>query len=100
MTPDTSSAIEHAVLAVTAARGGNRDAARAYLTTAKAHARATARRERQIVEVAALVVGGEGERAAGLALEHLAEFPSDAVLMEQVSARSAGLQPRSSGLPT
>ena len=44
----------------------------------------TARRERQVVEIAALVVAGDQERAAGLALEHIVEFPDDAELLARV----------------
>jgi hypothetical protein len=45
---------------------------------AQQQARANARRERQVAEIAALVVAGDRSRAAGLALEHIAEFPADA----------------------
>jgi hypothetical protein len=37
----------------------------------------SARRERQLVEIAALIVAGERERARGLSFEHTSEFPSD-----------------------
>ena len=36
------------------------------------------RRRRQLAEITALLARGRGERARGLALEHLAEFPEDA----------------------
>ena len=74
-------AIEHALLALIAAKRGDGAAAQAHISRAQRHARANARRERQVVEIAALVVGGHGERAAGLALEHTAEFPDDADLL-------------------
>jgi hypothetical protein len=48
------------------------------------HARAPSRRERQVAEIEALVVAGHGERAAGLALEHTAEFPDDTDLLARV----------------
>ena len=80
----TTNAIEHALLAIMAASGGDRATADAHLCRAQVDARASARRDRQIVEVAALVVAGNGARAAGLALEHAAEFPDDADLMARV----------------
>jgi hypothetical protein len=40
-----------------------------------------ARRDRQLVEIAALMVAGESERARGLTFEHGAEFPDDAELL-------------------
>jgi hypothetical protein len=74
-------AIEHALLAVEAADSGDTTTALAQLSLAQRHARTTARRERQIVQIAALVVAGARERAAGLTLEHTAEFPDDAELL-------------------
>jgi hypothetical protein len=47
-----------------------------------------ARRYRQVVEIAALVVAGDRERAAGLALEHAAEFPGDGELLAHVIGSS------------
>ena len=79
-------AIEHALLAVMAANGGDSAAAQGHISRARQYARAAARRERQIVEIAALVIAGRGERAAGLTLEHTAEFPDDVDLL----ARAAG----------
>ncbi len=43
------------------------------------------RRERQVVQIAALTVAGDVARAAGLRLEHAAEFPDDVGLLAQVS---------------
>jgi len=37
-----------------------------------------ARRDRQLLEITALIAAGAHQRAAGLALEHLAGFPQDA----------------------
>lgn len=85
-------AIEHALLAVLAATGGDPAAADAHIARAQQHARATARRDRQIVEIAALVIAGDAERAAGLCLEHTAEFPGDVDLLARVSAESAAKQ--------
>jgi hypothetical protein len=79
------SAIDHALLAVMAAEHGDDDAAQVHLSCAQREVRTTARRDRQIVQVAALVVAGKRERAAGLALEHTAEFPDDADLLARVA---------------
>jgi len=42
--------------------------------------RAGARRERQQLEIVALVLTGEHGRARGLSAEHLAEFPHDVLI--------------------
>ena len=81
-------AIEHALLAVLAANHGDRPAALEHISRAQLHARATARRERQVVEIAALVVAGDSARAAGLALEHTAEFPGDADLLAPIAGET------------
>jgi len=78
------SAIEHALLAVRAARGGDRLAADGQLLRARASTGPAARRERQVVEIAALVVVGQRARAEGLALEHTLEFADDDELLAQV----------------
>jgi hypothetical protein len=96
MTPEKSCAIEQASRAVTAATGGDIDAAQDHIANAQRYARSTARRERQVVEIAALIVAGSADRAAGLALEHTAQFPDDAELMTHISATSAPKQQRGS----
>lgn len=48
-------------------------------------ARAATRRGRQLVEIARLVASGDRGRAAGLALEHAAEFPGDADLLARLA---------------
>ena len=78
-------AIEHVLLAVTAANDGDGAAANSHIDRAQRHAHLTARRERQIVEIAALVIAGKRERAAGLTLEHTAKFPGDAELLARVA---------------
>jgi hypothetical protein len=78
-------AIEHALLAVMAADSGETATALEQLAYAQRYARATARRERQIVQIAALVVEGQRDRATGLTLEHTAEFPDDAELLTRVA---------------
>ena len=79
-------AIEQALLAVLASGGGHCATAHGHIARAQQQSRMTARRERQVVEIASLVVAGAPSRAAGLALEHLAEFPDDAELLGQVTA--------------
>ena len=79
------SAIEHALLAVLAADGGDTVTAQGHIAEAQQQTRTTARRERQIVEIAALAVTCQALRAAGLALEHTKEFPSDAELLTRLA---------------
>jgi len=81
----THLAIEHALLAVSAARGGDQVTAADHISHAQQQTRTTARRERQLVEIATLVVTGNTDRAGGLALEHVVEFPDDAELLARVS---------------
>ena len=47
--------------------------------------RPVTRRERQLGEIATLVAEGATDRATGLALEHLAEFPDDAELLGRMT---------------
>ena len=77
--------ITQALLAVMAADEGDTAVATAHITAAQRHARQAARRDRQIVEIAALVVAGDRARAAGLALEHTAQFPEDVDVLERVA---------------
>ena len=79
------SAVEHALLAVMAADSGDTSIAQGHISRARQQTRTTARRERQVVEIATLVVVGDSSRAAGLALEHLKEFPADAELLDRVA---------------
>ena len=75
------SAITFAVLAVFARELGDHAAAGQHLEAAQRHSRKAARRERQLVEIASLIVADEHERARGLAFEHTSEFPSDDELL-------------------
>jgi len=77
-------AVTHALLAVEAARAANPAAARAQIDDARRCARAAARRERQVVEIAALIVDHGVERASGLAAIHAAEFRQDAELLSRL----------------
>ncbi len=74
-----------AMLAVSAAGDGDVTAAQAHLSAARQRARSTSRRDRQIVQIAALVVAGHRTRAAGLALEHNVQFPDDAGLLARMA---------------
>jgi hypothetical protein len=82
--------ITQALLAVTVAEVGDLAAAQAHVAAAQRTVRVSARRERQLVEIAALIVAGQRARAVGLALEHTAEFADDADLLARLSA---GAQP-------
>ncbi len=79
------SATEHALLAVLALDADQASTAAEHIALARAETRAKARRDRQVVEIASLVVRGERVRAAGLALEHTVEFPDDALLLRQLT---------------
>ena len=78
-------AIQQALLALIAAAGGDAVTAQEHVARAQRDARAAARRERQIVEIAALVIAGQRERAEGLSREHAVEFPGDTELLAHVS---------------
>src|SRR3954462_4919877 len=71
-------AITYALLAVLAVETGDHRLAEGHLRTAQRHGRPTARRDRQLVEIAALVVKGERDRAKDLSFEHESDFPDDA----------------------
>lgn len=85
------SAIEQALLAVMAAGADDQSGAHAHISRAQQQIRTRARRERQIVEIAALIVAEDRERAVGLALEHLAEFPEDDELLARIAPASSTL---------
>lgn len=78
-------ATEHALLAMLALDAGDADSAQRHLAVAREQRRASARRDRQVVEIASLVVRGDRGRAAGLALEHVVDFPNDRALLEQLT---------------
>lgn len=79
------SATEHALLAVLALDAGRVETAEQHISLARQEARATARRDRQVVEIASLVIRGDRRRAAGLAAEHTFEFPHDGPLLRQLT---------------
>jgi len=80
--------IADALLAVLASNAGETTDAHNNLDAARRHSQTSARRHRQVMEIAGLIVSGSRERAEGLALLHVAEFPDDAELL----ARMAGPQ--------
>jgi len=77
--------ISHALLALMAVDDGDTADAEEHLATAQRQARTSARRDRQIVEIASLVAAGRRTRAAGLAVVHTAEFPADVALLASVA---------------
>jgi hypothetical protein len=80
-------AVTYALLAVIAGAAGDQSGAETHLRAAQCHSRATARRDRQLVEIASLLVAGEVDRARGLTFEHRAEFPADAELLSSMLTR-------------
>jgi hypothetical protein len=77
--------IEQARLAVAALITGDAIEAHRRLDAARQHSTACARRNRQVLEIVALIVDGARERADGLALLHVAEFPEDADLLARMT---------------
>ena len=77
-------AVTHALLAVVARAAGDQSGAQEHLRAAQRHSRAMARRERQLVEIASLLVVGDEDRARGLTFEHGSEFPEDTDLLESL----------------
>jgi hypothetical protein len=77
----TTNAVDLAVLAVIAKAAGDPSSAEDHLRAARREARSMARRERQLVEIASLLVDGADDRAGGLTVEHASEFPDDADLL-------------------
>ena len=80
-------AIEQALLALMAAAGGDADDCPRTHRPRPAPRPRSARRERQIVQIAALVIAGRRERAEGLSREHSVEFPGDTELLAHVSGQ-------------
>lgn len=79
--------IDDAIRAVQASIRGDRNAAHRHLDAAQQHSQAAARRHRQLVEIAGLVVACAYERAEGLALVHVGEFSEDADLLARITRR-------------
>ena len=49
------------------------------------NATTNARRQRQLGEIASLAVAGANERAQGLAMIHVAEFPEDTEVLARIT---------------
>jgi hypothetical protein len=77
--------INEALLAVMAGNSGDTLQAEQYLASARTRTQRGARRQRQVVEIASLVIAGSHERAAGLSLVHTAEFPEDLDLLARIT---------------
>ncbi len=74
-------AVALALQAVMAFQGGDVAGAREHIVDARCEARTATRRDRQIVEIASLVIAGGRSRAVGLAQMHTTEFPDDAKML-------------------
>jgi tetratricopeptide (TPR) repeat protein len=83
---DDTLAMAHAGVAVVAAMHGDAAAARAAAGRARETAAGATRRERQHVEALSALVAGETARGLALVDEHVAEFPRDALLVNQASS--------------
>jgi hypothetical protein len=77
--------IAAALLATMAKGTGDTAAAEQHLLAAQERSQCAVRRQRQVLEIARLVVDGATERAAGLAFEHAAQFPNDAELLDRMT---------------
>jgi tetratricopeptide (TPR) repeat protein len=83
---DDTLAVAHAGVALLALVQGDAPAARAAATRARQTAAGATRRERQHVEALSTLVAGESARGLALVDEHVAEFPRDALLVNQASS--------------
>jgi tetratricopeptide (TPR) repeat protein len=78
---DEGFALAHAALALMAQTQGLSDTAQRAVDRARRYAAGLTRRERRHVEVIATWIGGDAARARALAVEHLEEFPRDALVL-------------------
>lgn len=83
---DEGLALAHLGSALFAFFQGDGPAARAGVAAARARVAGVTRRERQHVEALSAVVSGETTRGLGLIEEHVAEFPRDALVVNQASS--------------
>jgi hypothetical protein len=88
--PDSPDPIAAALLAVMASAEGDAADAERHLLAAQRQSQAGVRRQRQVLEIAKLFVDGSTERAAGLALIHVAEFPNDTELLDRMTGGHSG----------
>ena len=83
---DEGLAVAHAGAALVAVAQGDATTARAAVGRARATVAGATRRERQHVGALGALVGGETTRGLDLVEEHVAEFPRDAMLVNQASS--------------
>src|SRR5262245_61936405 len=83
---DDRLAVAHAGLALVAVTNGDAAGARAAVGRARETVGGATRRERQHVEALSALVAGETARGLDLVDEHVAEFPRDALLVNQASS--------------
>ena len=83
---DERLAVAHAGAALVAVVKGDAATARAAVGRARATVAGATRREQQHVEALGALVGGETTRGLDLVDEHVAEFPRDAMLVNQASS--------------
>jgi tetratricopeptide (TPR) repeat protein len=83
---DGGLAVAHAGAALLAVAQGDAAAARAAAARARETAGGATRRERQHVEALSALVGGDSVRGLALVDEHVAEFPRDALLVNQAGS--------------
>ena len=83
---DEGLAVAHAGAALVAVVKGDAATARAAVGRARTAVAGATRRERQHVEALGALVGGETTRGLDLVDEHVAEFPRDAMLVNQAGS--------------
>ena len=83
---DERLALAHAGIALVAVAHGDAATARAAVDKARQVVPGATRRERQHVEALGALIGGETARGLDLVNEHIAEFPRDAMLVNQASS--------------
>jgi tetratricopeptide (TPR) repeat protein len=83
---DDALAVAHAGVALVAVVQGNAAAARAAAERARQVVGGATRRERQHVEALSALIAGDTARGLALVDEHVAEFPRDALLVNQASS--------------
>ena len=83
---DDRLAVAHAGLALVAVANGDAATAQAAAGRARETVGGATRRERQHVEALSALVAGETARGLDLVAEHLADFPRDALLVNQASS--------------
>jgi len=83
---DERLAVAHAGLALVAVAQGDAATARAAADRARQAVAGATRRERQHVEALGALIAGETARGLDLVAKHVAEFPRDALLVNQASS--------------